>query len=105
MTPAKKQCEFILSDIQEKCTIYSLSKPNKLRQLMKDIQAGGYDASAIKTVKLPKISNAKSVCYLVSLKAGNKNIDAYENQELQEEIIIDASVVKGKKLNIFIGRK
>lgn len=102
---AKKRCEIVRNDMQEKGTIYSLSKPNKLKQLMKEIQSGGYYASAIKTVKLPKISNAKSVCYLVSLKEGNKKTDVYENQELQKEIIIDAQTIKGKKLNIFVGRK
>lgn len=102
---AKEKCEAVLYSIQERGTIYSLSKPNGLEQLLKEMEISGYSVSAIKTVKLPKIASVNTLCYLVSVDQEAKGMIVCEGDELQEGVEIDAQLAAGKTFKVFVGRK
>ncbi len=99
----KSQSEIILSNIEEKGKIYSLSKPNALIQLADEIRMQGYSIESVYTIKMPSMVNTSGYCYLVSVRKEEKEILVCEGEK-SEKIVFDSSLA-GKKLNILVGRK
>ncbi|MDE6983171.1 MAG: hypothetical protein K2O99_01345, partial [Lachnospiraceae bacterium] len=99
----KKQCEFLLSDIEANGKIYSISKPNALVQLIDEIKSQNYSIESLRTITMPTMVNTNQYCYLVSVENEKKEIRIYDGNEISE-LVFDSSLA-GKKLNIWIGRK